>query len=279
MNFNDLKCCLMDKMIKVVVVVAFLLFILFIIFVAGISTNMKTYQSSATALNTRKIEWGIKRGKDHKQPDLGSDNLKVMSEFNGIALGNSEKKIIYLTFDVGYDGGYMQQILETLKNNQVKAAFFVTDQFIKTSSDVAKQIIDEGHILANHTVNHKSMPSLSKEEIEEEVMNLHKDVFEKLNYEMKYIRPPKGEYSEKSVAVTNSLGYKTVMWSFAYEDWDDNKQGREEYAKQKIMDNLHNGEIMLLHATSKDNNNILDEIIKKIKAEGYEFKSLDEFEN
>ena len=109
-------------------------------------------------------------------------------------------------------------------------------------------------------------------------MNLHKKIYEEFNYEMKYMRPPKGEYSEKSLAYVQKLGYTPVMWSFAYDDWEEQKQGREEYGKKKILDNLHNGEIMLLHATSKDNANILDEVIKKAKEEGYEFKSLDEFE-
>ena len=109
------------------------------------------------------------------------------------------------------------------------------------------------------------------------MMNLHKDIFEKFNYEMKYMRPPKGEYSEQCLAYIQNLGYKAVMWSFAYDDWENNKQGREEYGKKKIMNNVHNGEIMLLHATSKDNANILDEVIKNIKSQGYEFKSLDEF--
>lgn len=109
------------------------------------------------------------------------------------------------------------------------------------------------------------------------MMNLHKEIYEKFNYEMNYMRPPKGEYSEKSLSIIQNLGYKAVMWSFAYDDWDNNKQGREEYGKKKIMDNIHNGEIMLLHATSKDNANILDEIIKNIINQGYEFKSLDEF--
>ena len=139
-------------------------------------------------------------------------------------------------------------------------------------------MIDEGHIIGNHTANHKSMPEISNEQIKEEVMNLHSSLYEKFGYEMQYIRPPKGEYSERTVAYTNTLGYTTVMWSFAYDDWDEAKQGREEYGKKKILDNLHNGEVMLLHATSKDNSNILDECIKEIKAQGYEFRSIDKFE-
>ena len=133
--------------------------------------------------------------------------------------------------------------------------------------------------LGNHTVNHKSMPDLSEEEIRKEVMDLHQTIYQQFQYEMKYIRPPKGEFSEKSLAVTNSLGYKTVMWSFAYEDWNEDKQPDETKAKEKILNNLHNGEIMLLHGNSKTNTNILDSIIKEAKNMGYEFRSLDEFEN
>ena len=123
------------------------------------------------------------------------------------------------------------------------------------------------------------MPDLSEEEIRKEVMDLHQTIYQQFQYEMKYIRPPKGEFSEKSLAVTNSLGYKTVMWSFAYEDWNEDKQPDERKAKEKILNNLHNGEIMLLHGNSKTNTNILDSIIKEAKNMGYEFRSLDEFEN
>ena len=122
------------------------------------------------------------------------------------------------------------------------------------------------------------MPTLTEEEIKKEVMDLHIAVYQKFEYEMKYIRPPKGEFSKKSLKNTNNLGYKTVMWSFAYEDWDENNQPNEEKAKEKILENLHNGEIMLLHGNSKTNTDILDEVIKKSKEMGYSFKSLDEFE-
>ncbi len=109
-------------------------------------------------------------------------------------------------------------------------------------------------------------------------MKLHTVVYEKFGYEMKYIRPPKGEYSERSLSITNNLGYTTVMWSFAYDDWDENKQGRQSYAKEKIISNIHPGAVILLHATSKDNMEILDDVIKEIKKMGYEFKSINEFE-
>ena len=122
------------------------------------------------------------------------------------------------------------------------------------------------------------MPELSKEQIKTEVMELHQVMQEKFNYEMKYIRPPKGEFSQETLQETNQLGYQTVMWSFAYEDWNEDKQPNEEAAKKKILDNLHNGEIMLLHGNSKTNTNLLETIIKESKNMGYEFKSLDQFE-
>lgn len=246
-----------------------------------ISTEQGENVTSTNAgenVSNKKIGWGIKRNDNHEQPDLGSNNRKLLEENNGIALGNQEKKYIYLTFDEGYEAGYTPKILETLKNNDVKAAFFITAHYVNSQPELVKQMLDEGHIVGNHTVNHKSMPDLSEEQITSEVMDLHKTVYEKFGYEMKYIRPPKGEFSQRTLIQTNNLGYKTVMWSFAYEDWNENKQPDEAKAKEKILNNLHNGEIMLLHGNSKTNTNLLDTIIKEAKNMGYEFKSLDEFE-
>ena len=122
------------------------------------------------------------------------------------------------------------------------------------------------------------MPDLKDEQIKSEIMDLHQAIYEKFKYEMKYIGPPMGEYSERTLALTNNLGYKTVMWSFAYQDWNEDNQPDESSSKKKILDNVHNGEIMLLHGNSKTNTNILGDVIKEIKNMGYEFKSLDEFE-
>ena len=122
------------------------------------------------------------------------------------------------------------------------------------------------------------MPELSDEKLEEEVMKLHQVIYEKFGYEMKYIRPPKGEYSERTLLLTQNLGYTNVMWSLAYDDWDEQKQGRTDYAKSKILDNIHPGAVILLHATSKDNSEILKDVIEEIRDMGYEFKSIDEYE-
>ena len=244
----------------------------------AIVNNEETVTTSTGAISNKTIGWGIKRNDNHEQPDVGEQNKKILEENNGICLGSNEKKNIYLTFDEGYETGYTPKILETLKNNNVKATFFITAHYVNTQEELVKQMISEGHIIGNHTVNHKSMPTLTDEQIKTEVMDLHQVMLEKFNYEMKYIRPPKGEYSERTIIETNKLGYKTVMWSFAYEDWNENKQPDEEKSKEKILKNLHNGEIMLLHGNSKTNTNILDTIIKEAKNRGYEFKSLDEFE-
>ena len=253
--------------------------------IVNITRNKETVPTSSNIepagierLSNKKIGWGLKRGNNNQQPDVGSTNKKILDKYEGIYMGNADKKYVYMTFDLGYEAGYTPKILEVLKQNNVKATFFITANYLNTEEKLVKQMIDEGHIVGNHTVNHKSMPSCNLETIKKEMMDLHTAVYNKFGYEMKYMRPPKGEYSEKTVAYTNTLGYKTVMWSFAYDDWDETKQGREAYGKKKILDNVHNGEIMLLHATSKDNANILDEVIKEIKNKGYEFKNIDEFE-
>ena len=259
------------------IVIFILIISIFTISVVKSNNENKTINVSADL--EKKLEWGIKRNKDHEQPDVGKENRRILEENGGICIGNSEKKYIYLTFDEGYEAGYTSKILDTLKENNVKATFFITAHYLNTQEDLVKKMIDEGHIIGNHTVNHKSMPTLTEEEIKKEVIDLHQGLYEKFNYEMKYLRPPKGEFSIYSLEETSKLGYKTVMWSFAYEDWNEEAQPNEENAKKKILENVHNGEIMLLHGNSKTNTNILDEIIKEIKNMGYEFKSLDEFVN
>lgn len=271
---NSIKKKIMEK----TVIITLLMITIFSLSVILSKQQNNTVNTNAESVSNKKIGWGIKRNDNHEQPDVGSSNQKVLEENNGITLGNKEKKYIYLTFDEGYEAGYTPKILETLKENEVKATFFITAHYVNTQEDLVKQMIAEGHIVGNHTVNHKSMPDLSEEQIKSEVMDLHQTIYEKFNYEMKYIRPPKGEFSERTLKVTNSLGYKTVMWSFAYEDWNENKQPAEEKSKTKILNNLHYGEIMLLHGNSKTYTNILDSMIKEAKNMGYEFKSLDEFE-
>ena len=250
-----------------------------LIFALGMTAlkDNTTVKTSASSLSNKLIGWGIKRANNHEQPDVGNQNKKLLDEVNGICLGNKDKKYIYLTIDNGYEAGYTSKILEILKQNNVKATFFITAHYLNTQPELVKQMIDEGHIVGNHTVNHKSMPSLTDDEVKKEIIDLHQAIYSKYEYEMKYMRPPKGEYSERTLNLCKNLGYKTVMWSFAYEDWDEKKQPDEQDSIEKIMNNLHNGEVMLLHGTSKTNSNILDTVIKKIKEEGYEIKNISDF--
>ena len=164
-----------------------------------------------------------------------------------------------------------------MKENEVKATFFITSHYLNTASDLVERMINEGHTVGNHTCSHPSMPSISDEQIEKEIMDLHQAVYQKFNYEMKYIRPPKGEFNERTLKKSFDLGYKTVMWSFAYFDWDEKKQPSINEAKEMIINNFHNGEIMLLHPNSKTNSEVLDAIIKEAKNQGYQFKILNEF--
>ena len=267
----------MKKKILIVLGIVMIGIIAFLFINSNKNQNKIIQTSSGEVLSNKKIGWGIKRSENHEQPDLGSTNKKLIDENEDIAMGNKEDKYVYLTFDEGYEAGYTAQILDTLKANGVKAAFFITGHYLNTQEELVKRMIDEGHIVGNHTVNHPSIIDIRIDKLKEEITKLHMAVYEKFGYEMKYLRPPKGEFSERTLHITKSLGYTTVMWSFAYDDWDENKQDREDYAKEKILSNLHNGAVILLHANSKDNCNILDEVIKEIKKEGYEFKTLDEF--
>lgn len=269
------------KQLKNIYKIGILVMMITILTASSFIEDKKTTQttSSNNVSNNKKIGWGIKRNNTHEQPDVGKENKELLDKNNGICLGNKDKKYLYLTFDEGYEAGYTSKILDTLKENKVPATFFITAHYVNTEPELVERMIKEGHIVGNHTVNHKCLPEISDEEIKKEVMQLHQAIYEKFNYEMKYIRPPKGEFSERSLQTTNSLGYKNVMWSFAYQDWNEKKQPSEEEAKKKIIENFHNGEIILLHGNSKTNTNVLDSIIKEAKNMGYEFKSLDEFEN
>ena len=250
-----------------------------ILTITVITTPYQVEETSTESggLSNEKIGWGIKKNDNHQQPDLGKTNKELVEKYNGMAMGNNEDKNIYLTFDLGYEAGYTENILNVLKEKNVSATFFITAHYLNTASDLVERMINEGHIVGNHTVNHKSMPDISDEEIKTELMTLNQTLFEKFGYEMKYMRPPKGEFSERTLSITDSLGFRTIMWSFAYVDWNEDSQPTKEDAMNKIISNLHNGEIMLLHATSKTNSEIMSELIDKVRNEGYEFKSLAEF--
>jgi peptidoglycan-N-acetylmuramic acid deacetylase len=230
-----------------------------------------------TEPSNKKFAWGFRRMKDSVQPEFTSSYAKVLNDYSGIYVGNKDDKVVYLTFDEGYENGYTSKILDTLKDNNVNATFFVTGSYAKKNKELIQRMIDEGHIIGNHTINHPSMPDLNDEKLNKEIVDLQDYMLEEYNYSMSFIRPPKGEYSERTVKISRDLGYTTVLWSFAYDDWDVNNQKGVEYAKKMIYNNLHNGAVILLHAVSKDNTEVLDDVIHEIINRGYEIKPLSEF--
>lgn len=176
---------------------------------------------------------------------------------------------IYLTFDEGYENGYTSKILDVLKAKNVKAVFFITMPYAKSEPELVQRMIDEGHVVGNHSVSHKSMPTLSVDKMISEVMDLHNYVKDNFGYEMHLFRPPMGEFSQQSLAVLQSLGYKTVNWSFAYYDYDPANQMEYQKALTKVVDAAHSGAIYLLHAVSKTNTDILGEVIDEFRNAGF----------
>ena len=267
----------MNKQIKIIILSSVLTLILTLSIFTGLDQNSASTNAEAEVSNV-KIGWGIKRKDNHEQPELGKKNIELINKYNGIALGNNQNKIIYLTYDLGYEAGYTAKILDTLKEKNVQGTFFITAHYLNTAEDLVKRMIEEGHIVGNHTVNHKSMPELSDDELKNELLKLNQSLYGKFEYEMRYMRPPKGEFSERTLKRTDELGFKTVMWSFAYVDWNEDSQPNNEEALKMVTSNFHNGEIMLLHATSKTNSEIMGQIIDEARAQGYEFKNINEFQ-
>lgn len=222
------------------------------------------------SLSTEKVVWGPGNIVDHKQPNDPLLLQKQYASMNAKWLLGDDKKIC-LTFDEGYENGYTPQILDTLKEKKVKAIFFVTYDFASQNPDLVKRMIDEGHIVGNHSYRHYSMDEVSDDVAKEEVTYLHKYIKDKFNYTMSYFRFPKGEFSERSLQIVKDLNYKSVFWSFAYADWDPDNQTEENQAFTHICESTHPGAILLLHAVSKTNADILGKVIDDIKKQGYTF--------
>jgi peptidoglycan-N-acetylmuramic acid deacetylase len=226
-------------------------------------------------LDNTKYGWGLSLNKKHETPGIPSSVKSLIEKHDGIYVGDTSNKVIYLTFDEGYENGYTPKILDALKDNDVKAIFFITGPYLKKNTDLVKRMLDEGHQVGNHTINHPSLPAVDYATMERELLGLEEQFYSVFGTGFKYMRPPMGEYSERTLEAARQLGYKTVFWSFAYRDWDVNDQKGADYAYDKVMENLHNGAVILLHAVSKDNAEALDRIIKDVKAQGYEFKPFD----
>ena len=226
------------------------------------------------SLSNKTQGWGFQKTDDG--PRFSEDQIRQMADYHCIYKEDSDEKNIYLTFDEGYENGYTSIILDTLREKGVPAAFFVTAPYVKGNPDLIKRMAKEGHIIGNHTVNHPSLPSVKDiETLQKELFELDRLVYGICSQKICFLRPPKGEYSERTLAITNDLGYTNVFWSQAYVDWNDNVSDQE--ALSKITKNLHNGCVLLLHAVSKGNADALKDVIEYAQKEGYTFKSLNEY--
>lgn len=193
-------------------------------------------------------------------------------------LGDTTQQRIYLTFDAGYENGCTSQILDVLKSHNVTAAFFLVGNYIEKNPDLVRRMVAEGHIVGNHTMHHYDMSKISdKEAFAKELQDLEELYKEVVGEEMqKYYRPPQGVYSQSNLEMAQEMGYKTVFWSLAYVDWNNDSQPTAEYAFSKLLPRIHNGAVVLLHSTSKTNAAILDELLTKWENMGYSFGTVDE---
>lgn len=240
----------------------------------SLNTDTKLSATDIEALDRTKIGYGQGVQVDEKNRTLGAlDFNQKYSKYNATAIAEcGDEKEIYLTFDQGYENGYTSVILDTLKEKNVKAIFFVLQDYAERNPELIRRMIDEGHVIGNHSKSHYSMPELNGEECQQEILELHQYVLDNFNYGMTMFRPPMGEFSEYSLAQTQLAGYQTVLWSYAYADWDVNNQPDYETAYQKLVSSVHPGAIYLLHSVSKTNAEVLPAFIDKMISMGYEFK-------
>ncbi len=235
---------------------------------------------SAFADGHDRYSWFCVHAKDHNQPAL-DPRLSLIQNYNAIYLDpNAEtngEKIIYLTFDAGYENGNVEKILDVLREEDVTGTFFILENLIRKNPELVKRMAAEGHLVGNHTARHKDMSRANDEELMREINRLEEAYYDLIGKEMpKFYRPPEGKFSESNLKTLTENGYQTVFWSFAYPDWDNNRQMPPEKAEKIVLDNLHNGAILLLHPTSATNAAILKDLIREIKKQDYKFGRIDE---
>ena len=230
-----------------------------------------TAVSSSPAMN-----WYCRHMKDGARPPIPPE-MGELEQYGGCYLG-ADEKVIYLTFDAGYENGNVEKILDVLKAEQVPGAFFILENLVLRNTELVKRMIAEGHTVCNHTARHKDMTAMtSKEEFAKELEAMERVYQETMGAELaKYYRPPEGRFNTDNLKWAQELGYRTILWSFAYADWDNNSQMSPEKAKAKVLAGTHNGEVLLLHPTSATNAAILGELIRSWKNMGYRFGTLDE---
>ena len=242
---------------------------LFIALGFGLHLILKNVMSTAS--------WGLSF-RTEGAPPLGPAGKEQLQKYDAVYLGNTEEKVIYLTFDAGYENGATAKILDALKKHNAPASFFLVGNYLEKNPDLVRRMVNEGHIVANHTMHHYDMSKLSdKAAFSKELTDLENLYREITGGEMpKYYRPPQGIYSQENLEMAKELGYKTVFWSLAYVDWNNDKQPTADYAFSKLLPRTHNGAVVLLHSTSATNAQIMDELLTKWEEMGYRFASIEE---
>jgi len=222
-------------------------------------------------------DWGLGFGEQGTQP-RGNVDAQTLSQYNALYIGNPGDKVLYLTFDAGYENGYTDEILDVLKKRGVKAAFFLVGNYVRDNPELSRRMAEEGHTVGNHTFSHPDMSAISDpDKFKKELEQLEDLFFETTGKAMsKYYRPPSGKFSEKNLAMAKELGYTTVFWSLAYVDWDTNNQPTQEAAYDILLSRVHDGAVVLLHCVSRTNAEILDSLISQWQDMGYRFGTLDE---
>ena len=229
-----------------------------------------TYKSIETGA------WGLSFRQEHTAP-IGPASSDELARFNAAYIGNTQEKVIYLTFDAGYENGCTEKILDALKAHHAPAAFFLVGNYIEKNADLVRRMVEEGHIVGNHTMHHPDMSKLStKDAFSKELTDLENLFQETTGKELpKYYRPPQGIYSKDNLLMAKELGYQTVFWSLAYMDWNNESQPTAEEAYAKLLPRIHDGAVVLLHSTSQTNAAILDDLLTKWENMGYRFASID----
>ena len=221
--------------------------------------------------------WGLSFRQEGAAP-VAPANAEQMKQYGAYYLGDPSKQVIYLTFDAGYENGNTEKILDILKKHEVSAAFFLVGNYVEKNADLVRRMVEEGHIVGNHTMHHKDMRTLTdRDAFAKELRDLEELFRETTGKELpRFYRPPQGLYSEENLKIARELGYRTVFWSLAYADWNNDSQPTREEAFDKLIPRIHNGAVVLLHSTSATNGEILDELLTKWKEMGYSFAPITE---
>ena len=239
------------------------------------SSSLPAAGDAAVAVSTD--NWGLSFPTEGQSP-VGNATVEELAQYNAYYLGDASQKVIYLTFDCGYENGYTASILDTLKKHNAPAAFFVVGNMIESAPDLIRRMVAEGHIVGNHTYHHPDMSSISDQAAFQKELESLEALFQETTGQTmsKYYRPPQGKYNVENLRQAKALGYKTILWSLAYVDWYVDDQPTPEQAYSKLLPRIHDGAIVLLHSTSRTNAEILDELLTKWEEMGFSFASLDQ---